>query len=160
MFHIRVTNLKSSHTYKTNFGNIGFGEADMEGSLKRMMEVLLFDEKIVGVRLGRGSTAVASNDFISDWKHPPANSKSDRYPIRNFIVLPQFEVTFFFVKTDGQQKSHGWQADHYLVEVKMNHPVGGVSLDYIRLLKLPVKLDYMVYYLRECLRVHLSRKNE
>jgi hypothetical protein len=88
-----------------------------------------------------------------------------RYPIRSFTVLPNYDVTLFFVKTDGkggtgQEKSHGWEADHYLAEVKMTHPIGGVSLDYIRISKLPVKLDYMVYYLREVLRVHLNKKNE
>jgi hypothetical protein len=57
-FHIRVTNLKSAHRYTSNFGNIGAGEHDMETSLKRMMEILLFDEKIVGVRLGSHSTHV------------------------------------------------------------------------------------------------------
>jgi len=100
---MRVVNLKSFHQYKTNFDDIGASETDMEGSMKRMMEVLLFDEKIVGVRFGARSTAVgkASNDFITDWRQPEQGAPSDRYPIKHFIVLPQYEVTFYFVKTDG-----------------------------------------------------------
>jgi hypothetical protein len=42
----------------------------MENSLKTMMEVLLFDEKIVGVRLGNHQTegSKSQSDFIVDWK--------------------------------------------------------------------------------------------
>jgi hypothetical protein len=143
----------------------------METSLKRMMEVLLFDEKIVGVRLGSHSTHSdnKSHDFITDFKYPPHDAESMRYPIRSFTVLPNYDVTFYYVKTDGKGNTgghgqegikHGWEANHYLAEVKMTHPIGGVSNDYIRITKLPVKLDYMVYYLRETIRVHLNKKNE
>jgi hypothetical protein len=75
----------------------------MENSLKTMMEVLLFDEKIVGVRLGNHQTegSKSQSDFIVDWKQPSADMESARYPIKSFTVLPQYDVTLYYVKTDG-----------------------------------------------------------
>ena len=49
-------------------------------------------------------------------------------------------------------------APYFLVEVEYRPEEGESSFDEIRLKKLPVKLDYMVYFLRKYLRVHFNNE--
>ena len=89
------------------------------------------------------------NEFIDDYQLPASNIRGIFY-IRKFLMDPSLKITLSY------QNNADEPMPYFLIEVTYTSEEGAKSRGIIKLKKLPIKLNYMVYFIRRHLRVHFN----
>ena len=92
------------------------------------------------------------NEFIDDYQLPASNIRGIFY-IRKFLMDPSLKITLSY------QNNADEPMPYFVIEVTYTPEEGAKSRASVKLKKLPVKLNYLVYFIRRHLRVHFNNEH-